>query len=588
MNLTRARPPLGQHRRIEHRGTRAQIRVLTWVLPAAAFVLGLFSIMETRESATGLYGLIQALPVTYFVALGSLSVGFLLIWRSEKLLSPQFILATLFLIFLLHGVPAIVESEPRFQSAWLHAGFTDYVAQTGRVLPKIDARFSWPSFFTAMAMLDRAGKLPSAILLIRWWPVAINALYALPLYLIAKQTLRDERKAMLVVWLFPLANWVGQDYYSPQSLAYLLYFVLVCLVTGPFAANRYTVLPHFRRVSIEAPASQLSRWETVCLLGILLLVFVAIATGHQLTPFFAIATAVVLVVAGRTRLLALPAVMVVVAVAWVCYGAVAYWSGHFSTVFGSLDSVGGNVSTDLVSRLRGSPQHYFVLDARLGIFGGLWIMAAVGFFVIRKTAVDRRTAIVLMAAPLIAIAGQPYGGEAGLRAYLFSLPGALCLTAAALTWLSTRLAVAAAAFLIAILIPCFVLARWGNELSERVLPAEISGAEAMYRIAPPGSTLMSITPSVAWEFMDVGAYQYAPENLSEFAFGTVNQIVAGLRNSKHGFVIITTSQLVYAEQNYGLPGNWGETVERSLISSKLFKLVYRNSATDVYEYVGRR
>ena len=85
----------------------------------------------------------------------------------------------------------------------LHARFTNYVANTGRVLPKVDARFSWPSFFTGMAVLDRTGGLANAILLIRWWPIFINLLYLPPLYLLLTLLLHDKKKVMLAVWLFP-------------------------------------------------------------------------------------------------------------------------------------------------------------------------------------------------------------------------------------------------------------------------------------------------------------------------------------------------------------------------------------------------
>ena len=45
-----------------------------------------------------------------------------------------------------------------------------------------------------MALLDRAGGLPSAIILLRWWPVFINLLYLPPLYMLAKLVLRDQKK----------------------------------------------------------------------------------------------------------------------------------------------------------------------------------------------------------------------------------------------------------------------------------------------------------------------------------------------------------------------------------------------------------
>lgn len=580
-------------------------------LPLAALAIGLLSLTTARESAIGQYGLIQALPPLYFVSLGILAISFILAWRSPQPRFGELVLGVISLVVLLHGAPGIIESEPRFASAWLHAGFTDFVARTGRVLPGIDARFSWPSFFTGMAFLDRAGGLPNAIILIRWWPVFINLLYLPPLYLLAKFVLRDEKKAMLAIWLFPFANWVGQDYYSPQSVAYLLYLVLLCVVLGPYGASRKAMIPRLWRkpadngVSADNPEmtprhrkKPLDDWRpqapayAITLLLVMLALCAAMDTGHQLTPVFAVATVAVLVFFGRTRLLAWPGVMFLLAVGWICYGAVSFWAGHFTALFGGLRSVGGNYAGDL--RLHGNAAHSNVNDVRLLIVGIIFALAVIGFFVGRKVRADRTAGAVMMLTPLVTIAGQSYGGEAGLRAFLFSLPGALCLVAIALTSAGPGLRLTLVGALTAALIPAFLTARWGNELFERVLPSEISAMTALYRIAPPGSAMMSLTSPMTWQFKDVGQYQYPSSNIGKFASGGIPspaRLVPGLagrlrKNPHGGYLIITLSQLEYAQSAFALPPSWGADVEQQLTQSHLFRLIYANSASKIYQVVG--
>jgi hypothetical protein len=562
-------------------------------LPLAALSIGIWSLSTAHESAIGQYGLIQALPPLYFVSLITVSGSFVIAWRGPKPRLLEFALSIIALVILLQSAPGIIESEPRFDVAWLHAGFTNYVAQTGHVLPNVDARFSWPSFFTGMAMVDRVGGLPSAILLIRWWPVVINLLYLPPLYLLSSLLLRDQRKAMLAVWLFPFANWVGQDYYSPQSAAYLLYLVLLCVVLGPYGSNRRSIIFRRGRASMRRQQDTVDHdWHpqvlghALTLFFVMLMLCAAIDTGHQLTPIFAIATVALLVFFGRTRLLAWPGVMVLLAVGWVCYAAIAYWSGHLSVIFGGLSSVTGNYSSDL--RLHGNVAHARANDVRLLIFACIWGLAFIGFFCSRKVRVDRTAATVLMLTPLLTVAGQSYGGEAGLRAFLFSLPGAICLAAVALASASTRLRLIFIGVLTIALIPGFLIARWGNELSEMVTPGEIAGMNALYRVAPPGSTIVSITPQVTWEYKDVGQYQYAPNNLDEFAFGSVSSITAQMTNPRGDYVIITASQLEYSQEAYGLPPNWGVGVEQRIDASHMFRLLYSDATAKAYEYIGHK
>jgi hypothetical protein len=576
-------------------------------LPLAALVVGILSLTQVRQSAVGQYGLIQALPVVYYVAVGLVAASFILTFVSTQTRWVQFATEITILVFLLESPPAIAESTPRFAPAWLHAGFTDYVANTGQVLPIIDARFNWPSFFTGMAVVDRAGGLPNAIMLIRWWPTAIDLLYLLPMFMLARTILRDDRKAMLATFLFPFANWVGQDYYSPQSVAFLLYLVLLCVVLKSFGSSRKSLLPNWRRIGLlrwprndadtpveppdqpdrpHGPPYDRPRSEIAALMLVLLALCAAMDTGHQITPFFAIATVGVLVILGRSTLFAWPGIMLLLAVGWVCYGAIAYWSGHFHALFGAVGNISGNVSDDL--RLHGDAAHALVDDIRLLMVAVFWLLGFAGYLAGRKTDADRRAAMILMVVPVVIITGQAYGGEAGLRAFLFSIPGAVCLASMTLTWLRGRFPALVAGTLIAALIPGFVVARWGNELSEEVLPSEITGMNALYATAPVGSTILSITPQVAWEYTDIGKYYYAPNNLDEFAFGNVSAIVKHLAKPQvGGYVVITVSQLAYAEEAYGLPADWGGTVEQKLIRSGLFRLIYHNATTKIYKYVRR-
>jgi O-antigen/teichoic acid export membrane protein len=623
------------------------------LLPFAALGIGFLAMKRADVSAIGVYGLVQALPPLYYVAFALATLSFLITWNSSRFSPLRFSFDLLVLVLLLQGPPAIIEPEARFPTAWLTAGFTDFVAHTGHVLPGIDARFSWPGFFAGVGMLARAGGLPSTILLLKWWPVALNLLYLPPFYLLARSMTGNSRRAALATWLFPLANWVGQDYFSPQSVAFLLYLIFVWIIVDQFGAKRRKLFPWRpwrqglapdgppatgppasgalvraasllsrrgaqqdplpdgpqaaamsasgllvrtvgllpRRMPEQDPQPGAPQTAVPVALGLLVLtaVGVAISVSHQITPVFAGLVVVLLAFFGRTRLKAFGVLMLLFTAGWLCYAAVTFWVGHFDLLFGGLGNLGGNVNASLVSRFKGTPQHRYILDVRLVVACFIWGLAALGLLVGYRRRLEIRTPAILMVAPLLVLSGGRYGGEAGLRAYLFSLVGALPLLAmlfpVAPSFRSSLRSSVAGALITALLVPGFVLARWGNELSEMTRPDDLAAIRTLYRIAPSGATLVSVTQEVPWRFAAIDRYKYSFGNLDAFIAENAGAIVGRVAHDpRGGYVLITTGQLVFGEQTYGQPKDWGTRIERSLTSSGRFVLVYSNPDAKIYKY----
>lgn len=571
----------------------------------ALLLYGLWALKVSPESRIGPYGLIQALSPWYYVVIVALLLS--LAWnlgikRHRSWLLSAHLIA---LVILVHGAPTVVENAPRFATAWLHAGFTDYVADHGKFLPKVDARFSWPSFFAGSALLDKAAGLPTAISLIRWWPVAINLLYLPFIFRIASTFLRSDDKAWIATALFPLANWVGQDYYSPQSIAFLLYLAFIFILIGPLGANDRPLWPfcwrsfgqsralRIGRPQVREDPSQVpqARENFPALnfhLAVLILLMAAMATGHQLTPIIATFSALILVLTGRTRVRWLILVFALMTVAWVCYGAVSFWSGHFTMLAGGVGSVQSNVGSSVLDRIQGSFAHRFVVDVRLAMSLMIWLLALVGGFVWRPRSTDRVALVASFLVPFGMLAGGSYGGEAVLRVYLFTLPFAVCLITTLICRLRWPSKQVTTGVIFILLVPFFLVSRWGNELFELVRPNEVTAVKALYNIAKPGSTLISITPQLPWRFADVAEFQYEPSNLDEFALESTPAIIQLVGdNPKGGYVIITTSQIVYGWQNYGLPETWGAKVERFLSHSSYFRLVYSNPDAEIFQYIPR-
>ncbi|OSC55935.1 hypothetical protein B5181_35260, partial [Streptomyces sp. 4F] len=71
----------------------------------------------------------------------------------------------------------------------------------------------------AQAALVRLLGVDNAAMYMAWWPLVSSVLLLLPLLLIYRTFTEDRRLIWTAVWLFCVGNWVGQDYFSPQSVA---------------------------------------------------------------------------------------------------------------------------------------------------------------------------------------------------------------------------------------------------------------------------------------------------------------------------------------------------------------------------------
>ncbi len=164
-------------------------------------------------------------------------------------------------------------------------------------------------------------------------------------------------------------------------------------------------------------------------------------------------------------------VVPLMAIGWICYGAVTFWSGHIGMLIGGFGNLGGNLGSAVVQRVTGNPAHEHIVDIRLLTAALVWGLALLGALIWRSRNGDRTVVLLLFLGSFCMIAGGNYGGEGMLRIYLFSLPPAVCLIAALISKLPRfwqgQVALGCA---LLVLTPLFLLARWGNELYEMAWP----------------------------------------------------------------------------------------------------------------------
>ncbi|EST21997.1 lipopolysaccharide biosynthesis protein [Streptomyces roseochromogenus] len=528
---------------------------------------------EADLDRMGGLGLISVLPLPTLVGAGLLVVVFTaLLWlrREHRALLLLTLLAT---VVSLHALPAVIETEPRFPTAWQHLGFIDYIDRTGSAVPDLDARWSWPGFFAVAAFAGRACGVTDFTEVIRWWPTAVQLAYLAPMFLLTRSMRASWRAKWTGVWLFVLCGWVGQDYFSPQGFTYLLYLMFVAILLVWFRPPR-VIWTKFRPG--EAEAEPADRRQRAVLLMVLIGLYVASVPAHQLTPFIMLGVLAALVLLGRSELRGLPLLCAVLVAVWVGFMAEPYWSGHFNDLFGGVGGVGSNVSTSVSGRIQGgSSTHKLVLYTRVLLAGSVLAFACWGWWRRRFHRYRERSLLVLTFVPFLGFGMQSYGGEMALRVFMFAVPGAALLGALALfprTGVTAkerdkdRVSLAPLAALLAglLLMGGFLVARWGNEPFERTRPGEVAAMNWVYAHDKPTvrllwltqDTVNDVTPAMPWGSKDMERVSYVP-TLAPTDPVLVSGLVKALKDAgPHSYLMINRSQVTYLQLDAGYSATW--------------------------------
>jgi hypothetical protein len=582
-----------------------------YLLLAVAWGLWVAGVRSVAINGMNDLGLVSVLPGTVYASVILLTLGAVVLLRAERPNAIAMGIYLVSLVFLLYAIPAFVEQAARVSVTWVHEGFIEYIRRTGEVAPQLEARFDWPGFFVLAAFLTQAAGIGSIVDYANWAPVCFNLLYLLALAVVFRSLTPDPRLVWAGLFLFALGNWIGQDYLSPQALAYFLYLVILGVVLTWFRvarprSNRFAARLRSRSGGAEwaarlyglltpddDPPRAASGAQLVALLVVMVTIFAFIAYSHQLTPFFVTFALLGLLVVNRISARGLPVIFGVMTVAWIAFMTVPFLQGHLAGMLGEIGRLGNIVGSNVGQRIQGSRDHQLIVTIRLAFTLAVWAMAVLGAVVRFRDGRRDLSLIVLAVAPMPLVALQAYGGELVLRLYLFTLPAAAFLVAGLVygrpgpspSRIRQGLAVVAATALVL----TFFVTRYGNERTDLMTAAEVQAVEKVYALAPEGSLLAVAYDNLPWKFQGFERYTYT-STATGASPGTRAEIATTLHKPGHpaSFLILTRSQGNYLEAFYGLaPGAWDAFVA-SMRASPLFTEIYRNADADVFTPAGQR
>lgn len=602
-----ARVPWFSSRSLRTAGARRQwgppIRALLTLLAGALLWFGSVAGIDIR--AINDLGLISQAPPAMLVGTVLIALGFVLTIRLQPLPVPLALAATLLLIFTIHGLPTYVEDAPRFTVAYLHAGFTDVIARDGTLLPGVDARFSWPLFFSWGALVTQVAGIANAIAFQPWAPIAFNLLYLVPLLVIFRAFTSDERLIWAALFIFFATQWVGQDYYAPQAFNYLLYLAVLAIVLRWFGTRdvpgwiawtadrldrRWERLRAPMRAAGGAPPRPSNRdlpgGQRAALVGVIVLLTAASVASHQLTPFALLAAVTALTVIGRNQLRGLPILVGVMTAAWISYMTVVFLAGNLPGLLDEIFAAAQTADANVGQRLSGSFGHVLVVEIRLIFTLLLFLVAALGGMRRYRWGNLDLEAATLALVPFGLMLFQAYGGEILLRVYLFSLPF-MAFFVAGLFFPSPARAFSPAvtralAATLAILLVVLLITKHGNERADYISADEFNAVNWLYGVAPAGSQLAAVNfyGPVRYQNLELYRYELIPE---QFLDGTPADVIDRLDVADGCvYLFVSRSQRSTAELFDGVTEAQWDAQESAIAASGSFALVYHNPDASIY------
>lgn len=429
-------------------------------------------------------GLAGGLALPYWVGLLLLPVA-AVVEASRGPSASRRLLATLVIAWFLVVwlTPLVLEGTPRFRTSYSNYGYVDPLVRGDGLDRSRFLYHNWPLFPIATAALRVVGV--GAELLLAIFPLIIMAVYLALTVILMKQFDPPNKVAetptldrgglvgdlgtldprlLLVLFLFPVFDWTGQDYFSPQALAFAFFL--------GFAA----ILANVARAPNRRPSAK----QTVALL----LVFTAIVATHVLTSLFALGILGALIVTRAVRPWTILATSLVIFVGWQVYIAAPFYGSYGERLLEGLLSLGSFLETNIANRVGGSPGHSLAAALRIVATAIIFAVGAAALYVrLRDRSWDwtMRFTLAYLAGIAVVIPISIYGGEAVIRGLLFSLPMLLGLIYLAIDKRVIQGLVAAALVIGA---PLHIFTHYGNELYDYVSPAELAVIHEVVGLAP--------------------------------------------------------------------------------------------------------
>lgn len=409
------------------------------------------------------FGLIHSMSLLYYLAMGfSLTSGFIVMSIRQRKTLLQFanILLVLTALWL---VPIVLEGTPRFASTYKSIGFVEYIVREGKLNPQNWELFyhNWPGFSLFAAGLWMAADFTEIDGLALVYPFCLQLLVIIALYWLLRQPARQtgvKNGWYLGGLVYLLANFINQDYFSPQSYSYFILIVFIILLVNQEEWFK-------------------DRSSAVACKFVLILLFSAVTISHFLSTLVGFGVLLVFLLREHRRYCLFTLLALMIFAAWTVYGGSEYFEAHFASIAESLFKVQNIWDANVENRVQGNDAHILINRVRIFYTASICLFSLLGLVLsLRKKDCAYKNELVLFLKISVVSGGAAgafiYGGESFMRAFLLLLMPAAFFS---LGYLHLRRFWPLVLLFLFLAVPCHLLAHYGNEEIDYISPGVIRG-----------------------------------------------------------------------------------------------------------------
>jgi hypothetical protein len=430
-------------------------------------IVWVVGMVETGHVVPGLFGFLPKAPVYWYLGLGLVVAGIVLA-RDVREFPAAF--GCISLLAALTLTPSVVYGWPREPSGVKHADLVQNILQAHYLNRGAGIYQAYSGFFSGVAWLCDIARMPNIIGIATYWPFIIGLLGIVVLRCLIGQVTSSVYRAWLAVTMVILADTVGQDYFSPQSVGFVL-------GTGVF----WIMLD-------RGGFPGLSKRGQVYLVA---LVSCALAVTHELTPYIVGGVLLILVIFKIIRPKYIPIVVLVPAILW------ALLNRNDLGGFLSLQDLGnlGNFSPPSAgTTVQPMPRLPEVAESSEALVFGFLIVIVFACVGLARNIRNRAAwaFMVSTGSAVVLVAAEPYGNEGVFRAALFSLPwlaavGTQMLPGRRSWWTSAIYGIAAVC-----LVGSYLISEFGLDNFNVVQPGDYQAMQIYQAQASPDSYLFTL------------------------------------------------------------------------------------------------